>query len=282
MLDAAAIWQQGFYINQVLEQLGFGEVYQFQSLLNLGAAFIQFGKLPRAEKLLLAAERKGLTMNDPDRIARSRGYLGIVQHLRRNLTSAWELYGEAITKARASGNLRAESMFLKHRADLLIGIGKVTEARTDAQASRALGDVGVFPELVAAARQSLGHIYRVQKRVEDARREYAAALAISRRIGAKRLESEVYSELSRLELELGDVETARVRAIESLRIANQYALGLRQTHALLVLGRATVQSGNQALGVAYLRHARQLAERQEYWLRRQEADEQLARLGVST
>jgi hypothetical protein len=127
----------------------------------------------------------------------------------------------------------------------------------------------------------LGHWYRVQEKDADALREYNAALSEARRIGIRRLESEALSELARLACDLGDAQIARQRAIEALRIATESALGLRQTHGLVVLGKATIQAGQRELGIAYLRHARRLAYRQEYWLRGSEAEEPLQRLGAS-
>jgi hypothetical protein len=85
--------------------------------------------------------------------------------------------------------------------------------------------------------------------------------------------------MSRLALDVGDAETARMRAIQSLMLANQLSLGLRQTSALVVLGRAMLMAGNHRLGIAYLRHARDLAHDQAYFLRQREADDLLRRHG---
>lgn len=50
----------------------------------------------------------------------------------------------------------------------------------------------------------------------------------------------------------------------------------------VVLGLATLEVGQRELGIAYLKNARRLADRQEYWLRMREAEEELYRLGALT
>lgn len=87
------------------------------------------------------------------------------------------------------------------------------------------------------------------------------------------------SELARLALDVGDIDAARKRAIDSLQIANEPGLGLRQTHGLVVLGLATRGAGLRELAVAYLRHGRGLAETQGYWSRYHEAERILREMG---
>jgi hypothetical protein len=145
-----------------------------------------------------------------------------------------------------------------------------------------LAEEGNFPELAAAARLSLGHWFRSQKQHGEALREYNVALQEAKRIGMRRLECEVISEFARLALDLGDSHIARQRAVESLRLANELVLGLKQAHDLVILGRATIEARQHTLGVAYLKHAKRLADRQGYWLRSHEAEEQLHRFGEST
>jgi hypothetical protein len=149
------------------------------------------------------------------------------------------------------------------------------------QSSRALAEAGHFPELIAGAQLSLGHWHRAQAQFTQAIPQYRSALNKARSIGSRRLECEVLSELSRLALDLGDAEVARQRAMESLRIANELVLGLKQTHGLILLGQATAKAGQQKLGISYIKHAKRLADRQGYLLRGQEAEEQLHALGAS-
>ena len=98
-------------------------------------------------------------------------------------------------------------------------------------------------------------------------------------MGLRRLEAEAQSELGRVDLDLGDAQDARRRAMEALQIANEHLLGLRQTHCLVILGRATINAGERELGVHYLRHAKRLADAQEYRLRANEAEAALYEIG---
>jgi tetratricopeptide (TPR) repeat protein len=280
VLDALAVWEQGYEINRIIDSLPGGGQYLFQSQCNLGAAYIQLGRLKVAEKYLRDAERTNIGLRDDDHEARIMGYLALIEHLRGNLLKADSLYRDAMKKLHdIKRNPRAESIFSRHRADLRIKEGEIKEAKSMIQFSRALAEAARYPDLVALSRLTQGHVYRQEKDFPAALREYNIALAESRRIGIRSLEADALSELSRLALDHGDAQIARQRAIESLRIANELSLGLRQTHALVVLGLATVHTGPRELGIAYLRHAKALADQQEYWLRGREAEADLYKLG---
>ena len=98
-------------------------------------------------------------------------------------------------------------------------------------------------------------------------------------MGIRRLEADVLSELSRLALDHGDTEAACTHAMEGMRIANELGLGLRQCHGLVVLGLAALKAERRDLGIAYLRVAYRLSRKAGYWLRAQEADKELRKLG---
>ncbi len=281
MLDAHAVWEQGYEINRVIDSFDEGGRYLFQSLCNLGAVYVHYGHLNTAEQYLHQAEYVNFHLKDEDHAGRITGYLGVVQHLRGDLQQADEKYAEALEKLKLARNPRAESIFLRHRADLKIEQGDLDMAGRLVQTSRSLAEAERYPELVAYARLCLGHIYRKQKDYRKAQHEYKVVYDEGRRIGMRRLQAEVLTELSRLALDLGDAQLARTRAIESLRIANELVLGLRQTHDLVVLGLATIETGQADLGVAYLRHAKKIADRQEYRLRAYETEEYLQRYGES-
>lgn len=279
MQDAYGVWEQGHEINRVIDSFEEGGRYLFQSLCNLGAVYVHLGNLSTAERYLRQAEHVNFQLKDEDHAGRVIGYLGVVQHLRGNLQQADDKYAVALGKIEDARNPRAQSIFLRHRTDLKIQQGDLTMAGALIQMSRSLAEAERYPELIAYSRLSLGHLHRSQKDYEKALREYNFALNTGRRIGMRRLEAETLTELSRLAYDLGDAEIARHRATESLRIANDLVLGLRQTHDLVVLGLATIQTGQRDLGIAYLRHAKRIAERQEYRLRSYEAEEHLQRYG---
>ena len=280
MLDAIAAWEQGYEINRAIDSYDEGGNYLFQSQCNLGAAYIHFGNLDIANQYLRQAQRTNHRLNDKDHGGRIAGYLGLVQHLRGDFKAANKLYEEAIEML--DGNARAASIFLRHHGDLKIRLEEIPQAKFLLQQSLSLAEANRYPELVAYARLSYGHLFRSEKKYPEALNEYNAALKAAREIGVRRLESEALSELSQLAFDLGDYQIARQRALEALRIANMSVLGLRQTHCLVVLGKATINADQRELGLAYLVHARKLAKHQGYWLRGREAEELLQRHGVDS
>src|SRR6185436_18627292 len=100
-----------------------------------------------------------------------------------------------------------------------------------------------------------------------ARLEYTAVLRAAQRIGFRKLEVRALTALARLALDQKDPDGGRDLAVRALSLANQLGLGLRQSHALVVLGLATLDMGQTDLGIAYLRGAKRLADDQEYWSR---------------
>jgi hypothetical protein len=283
MLNALAVWEQGYEINKVIDSYQEGGNYLFQSQCNLGAGFIHYGRLDIAQRYLHDAEQTNYRLQDQDHAGRIVGYQGLVQHLSGDFKQADRLYEKALKMLKkAGGNPRAESIFLRHLGDLKIELGEQDTAKLLIQSSRSIAEANRYPDLVAYARMAYGHWYRAQKDFPAALHEYKAALQEARLKGIRRLESEALSELSRLALDMGDAQIARQRAIEALRIANECVLGLRQTHGLVVLGKATIQAGQRDLGVAYLKHAKMLADRQRYWMRGSEAEEELQKVGESS
>jgi tetratricopeptide (TPR) repeat protein len=279
MLDALAVWEQEYEINHIIESTEGGGHYQFQALCNLGAANIHFGRLNIAEEYFRSAEKINFKAKDEDHKGRILGYKALVQHLRGNLTEAESLYRDALKILRRVENHRAASIFYRHQSDLQIQRDRVGEAEQSMLTSRALAEAANYPELVAYVRLTSGHIYRKRENLPNALLEYNAALSEARRIGIRRLEAEALSELARLALNLGDTQVARQRAIESLKIANEFSLGLRQTHGLVLLGLASIKGGQRNLGAAYLKHAKKMADQQHYSLRGREAEEELRLIG---
>ncbi len=281
MHDALAIWEQGYAINRVIEAGEVGGQFTVQSLLHLSHTYLERGRIDLAEQYLRETKQANSHQVNPDFAGRILGYSGLLNHLRGAVRLAEKDYDQSLRVLRkVGGNSRAESIFLQHYADLKIMLGQAKEAGYLLRQCRALAETGDHPDLVAYARNSVGHLHRVQGQPLEARREYTAALADSRRMGIRRLEADVLSELSHLALDQGDPESARLRAMESMRIANELGLGLRQCHGLVVLGRASLLAEQRDLGEAYLRVAHRLCRVRGYWLRAQEAETELRRLNI--
>ena len=211
--------------------------------------------------------------------ARVAGYRGLIAHLQGDFKRARVCYDDAIQGFdQGPGNSRAQSKFLQHWGDMMLASGDLEEARRTIEQAWAEAETEGHYDLVGFAQNSLGHYFRITKDYIGARAEYDRALSRAREMGIRKLEADVMSELSRLSLDLGDTETALRRAARALRIANEFGLGLRHTHALVILGLATVRAGHIELGRGYLLGALREAEEQGYHLRRREAEEALYNL----
>lgn len=284
MADAYSLWEQGFEIDRVTDSEEEGGQYIVQSHLHMSHLFIELGRLRRAGQFLTTTERANAIYKDQDFAARIKGFRGLLAHLAGNLDEAEKLYRDAITGLTDEGrrNLRAESVFYRHRADLMIMKGDLDCAGDYAELALSLAREGHFPDLEAYARKARAHVWRDKGNPLGARIEYNAVMERAQEFGIKRLQADVHSELARLALAVGDWETARIRAMDSLLLANELSLGIRRTHALVVLGLAMDAAGNKALAINYLQHAWALAQLQGYHLRGREAEQKLHSLGAST
>ncbi|HUR79716.1 MAG TPA: SIR2 family protein [Thermoanaerobaculia bacterium] len=278
--DTYAVWELSYEINRVTDSEEEGGQYIVQSRLHMAGVYLEMGKLPTASEYLTLCDRANKSYKDDDYAARVTGYRGLIQHLRADDTLADKLYGDALgLLAQKQRNMRALSIFQRHRAALKMAHGEPKLAWALVRASRSAAEDGEYADLIGYARSMHGHLATMQKKHVEAQHEFDAALHIARTHGIRRLECEVLCEMSRLALSLGDWQTARARATASLMIANELSLGLRRTHGLVVLGLATVKAGKPELGAAYLRHAHRLAREQHYLLRAREAEAALRHLG---
>jgi hypothetical protein len=286
MADAYSLWEQGFEIDRVTDSEEEGGQYIVQSHLHMSHLFIDLGRLPRAAQFLTTTERANALYQDIDFGGRIKGFRGLLAHLAGNIDEAEKLYATAITQLTSDGrrNLRAESVFHRHWADLLIHKRNRTDAEMHVELSLSLAREGNFPDLEAYARKTRAHLMREHEDRDprEARAEYDLVMERARAFGIKRLQADIHSELARLALDVGDWETARIRAMDSLMLANELSLGLRRTHALVILGRAMDAAGNKKLAVNYLQHAWSLAQLQGYYLRGREAEQVLLSLGAPT
>ncbi len=278
--DTYAVWEQGYEINKVIDSEEDGGQYNVQSQLHFAHTFIELGKLDEAEEYLEETKRLNHVFGDRDYAARIAGYAALIAHMRDQLAESDKLYKKALKSWKSErGNARAQSMFLYLRGELNSFVGKFEKAEEYIQSSRSIAEAGHCPDLVAYANNSRGNLYRLQGRQTEAAHAYDAALREARRIGIRKLEADVLAEQSQLSLSIGDTESARRRAMHSLRIANELALGLKQTNALYALGLATLASGPRKLGLAYLKHTKTLADEQHYWLRARQVEKKLHELG---
>jgi len=277
--DACGLWEHAFEVSRLLESPE-GGAFQLELLLSLTFSSIEMGRLPAARSYLEEADRILLTESDDDAQARILGLRGLMAHLGGDLQAADDFYERCLHLLQSGTNLRAQSIFLKHRADIKITTGQCEQADLLIRNSRALAEAGVFPELIANARISEGHRLFRRGDAVKARLEYNAVLKEAQRIGVRKLETRALTALARLALDQKDADSAHDYALHSLRLANEMGLGIRQTHSLVVLGLATLAIDERDFGIALLRQAKKLADSQEYWARSREAENKLQELNV--
>jgi hypothetical protein len=280
ILDAYSFWEQTYEISRLIEHPSQGGGYHMEVLISLALTSIEMGRLGAASLYLDDAERLLQRMYDDDYAARLSGLRGLMAHLQGDLHGAERLYDRCLVLLKSGINIRARSLFLKHKADVKMSTHQLEEADLLIRNSRALAESGGFPELIANARMSEGHRLNRTGEPIKARLEYNAVLREAQRIGFRKLEVRALTALARLALDQKDADSARNSAMRALSLANELGLGLRQSHGLVVLGLATLETGPKELGVAYLRQAKKMADSQEYWARSREAENKLMELGI--
>jgi tetratricopeptide (TPR) repeat protein len=280
VVEACSLWEKTYEISRLIEDHQSGGSYHLEVLLSLAMTTLERGRLAAAGQYVEDAERILRESPDDDYKARILGLRGLIAHLRGNLLEASDLYERSLALLNEGNNLRAQSVFLKHLADIKLTTQQWGEADLLIRNSRALAESGVFPELVINARISEGHRLSRTGQPVQARLEYNAVLSEARRIGCRKLEVRALTALARLSLDQKDVDGARDQAMQAMSLANELGLGLRKPHCLVVLGLATLEAGQKDLGIAYLRLAKQMADGQGYWSRSREAEDKLRELGV--
>lgn len=277
--DAFAVWEQAYEVSRVLESTPpYGE-YVAESLLNLTHTLIELGQLVDAVQYLDEASRLNAFLQDEEVGFRILGFRGFCEHIRGSLRRADELYTTAIAPLAADGNRRAASFFLTLQAEAVLELGDVERAAQLARESRALAEIGDYPDLVSYARIPEADVLVRRGDLTEARRGYEAVLHEARRMRARAIEAFSHLKLAELSLVQGDTQGARRLAMKTLKASNELGLGLLSTRALITLARATVHSGDQELGLGYLKIAKNQARQQQYGLRLRDAERYLRELG---
>lgn len=278
--DALSIWSLAVEWQRVIahgeeEQ---GAMYAASLYFHLGMAHMQMGRLGTAETFYNDAYANAQRYGNRDLAVRSEGMLARIEHFRGNIGQANRTYAKVIKELGVMGNLRAQSYFIRHRASLLIRLGKSEQAERLSRLSLAIAASEDCMEFVALSRETLAKVYAHRREPRAAIREYKLAFAQAEQLGILRLKADVLIGLATVQLDLGDAKAALDRGREAMKIANEGLLVLRQIKALVVLGLATAELGSRSLGISYLRHAIRLAGHSEHRLAEHDAEQALARL----
>ena len=250
------------------------ERYTFQSNINKGAVNLHYGKLDTSMNYLNKAFEVANKLDNNSLIGRVIGYIALVKYLRGNLEEADIEFNN--TYKVLDDNLRAKSIFMNMHGELPLKLGKEEEAIKKIEQSRHIAESVYYPDQVAYAKLSRANYYVKKGEHIKAQNEFQHVLQVAKEKHLRRLEAGTLSGMSRLAEKLGDYSTAISRAIEALQISNEYSLRLHQTISMIVLGTALI-NGHQHrdLGIACLRTAKAMALKQEYFLRANEAQEEL-------
>jgi len=277
---SAAILGEGFEINRLIDREFEGR-YTFQSNLNKGAISLHYGKLDTAMEYLDKAHEVASRLNSDSLVGRVIGYIATVKYLRGNLEEANIEFAKSYEALK--DNLRAKSYFLIAHGELLLKLGKVEEAFEKIEQSRHIAESVYYPDLVAYSKLARANYYVKKDEHVKAQYDFQYVLQFAKNRHLRRLEVGTLSGMSRLAEKLGDYSIAVERAIEALKISNEYSIRLHQTLSLIVLGVALI-NGHQHrdLGVACLKTAKSMAQKQEYFLRLNEADEALLSLNIES
>lgn len=278
--DAFAVWEQAYEVSRVLESTPpYGE-YVAEALLNLTHTLIELGQMVDAVQYLDEASRLNAFLQDDEVGFRIMGFRGFCEHIRGSLRRADELYTTAVAPLAEDGNRRAASFFLTLQAEAVLELGDVGRAAQLARESRALAEIGDYPDLVGYARIPEADVLVRRGDLTEARRGYEAVLHEARRMRARALEAFGHLKLAELSFVQGDTQGASRLAMKTLKTSNELGLGLLSTRALITLARATVHSGDQELGLGYLKIAESQARRQQYGLRLRDAEGYLREMGA--
>jgi tetratricopeptide (TPR) repeat protein len=270
--DAFAVWDQAYEISKMLEATPpYGE-YVVESLLNLAHTLIELGYVADAIRYLDDAAQLNVRLEDPEVGHRILCFRAFCDHIQGNLRSADDLYETAIGPLVAGENRRAASYFRTLQAEAALELGDVDRAARLARESRALAEIGDYPDLVGYARLAETDVLVKRGELMEARRGFDGVLQDARKMGIRALEAFARLKLADLSLLQGDTESARRGALQTLKTSNELGLALMTTRALISLAQATIRSGERELGLGYLEIAEQQARRQQYGLRLRDAE----------
>lgn len=287
-LNATALWDQGYEINKLIDSDKEGR-YLFQSNINLGAIYIYYGKLNKAKDFLNKALEIANKLENKNLSHRVSGYIALVKYLRGNLEEADTEFTDACKGLPT--NPRARAIFMTWHGELLLKLNRHQDALEKIEQSRHLSDSEYYPDLAAYARLAkaniLSSLAKANILLEEqnhikAQDEYQFVVKYAKDHHLRRLEAATLSGMSRLSDYLGDSSTAVKLAVDSLKISNEHLLSLHQTQGLICLGKALINGNHhEKLGIACLKTARELAQKQEYFLRKNEAEEELAKHNIT-
>jgi tetratricopeptide (TPR) repeat protein len=276
--DAWAFWQTGEAINAVAERGGEGRRWR-HSRLNLAMLDIERGNLRRATDLLERALSSAENDGDEACSGTARGFLGLIHHLAGDDKLAEPYYQDAITLSSQTGTRRGTSLFLRLRGDLRRWVGRLDDAEHDLRRSAAIAEQGRHADLLSFTRLSQASLAR-RRGNREAGLGVERILEFARSMGIPKLEADAYKVLADCSLAAGDLHRADRLARSAIAIAARNDMRLRETAALVLMGRVAVAEANLNGARALFEAATRLGRAQGYNSQVELAEQELRKLGV--
>lgn len=251
-----------------------------QMEINLALVQMERANLSKALYHLDNARRTASRLKDDSLKAQAGGYSGLIYHLSGEIGRADKCYQKAIETSRKIDNKRAQSIFGRHRSDLLRKMGEYDKAEQELRKSISVAESGRHYDLLHFARVAEANL-RLADSTVDSHHGLSDAFEYARRIGIPKLEADVLKIQGHIALYRGEVEEASRLALHCLAISAENDMQLRVTAGLVFLGRVARIRGDQHASDSLLRSAIELGRRQGYMLQVECAEQQLMHLGSS-
>lgn len=189
---------------------------RLQLLILMGASATARGDFPKAHPALEEALKQARQLDLPAEQAKSLSLLSQIETLRGDYAGALTRLDEALPLARSSGDRAAEADVLYGLANIRFRLGDSQRGLESVEAcqelARQLGD----DVLLLQAANRHGTLLDSLGRDEEARRVFEDTLALSRRVGHRRWENIILTNLGFLELRARNWDEARANLESAL------------------------------------------------------------------
>ena len=276
LFDCLPLWEYGREINRAGERGTHGR-RERQSLLNIAASLIERGHLGRATTLLEQVVVEAEADQDISRLGRALGFLGWVQHLRGAASEAANRYEEALENLARAGLLRGMSFFSRLWGDLDRYRGLQKDAAARLEQAAAYAEKGGHYDLLAFTHISQAQLSLALGQLGAGAR-IIATRDFARKMGLPKLDADVSKVQAEIALQGGDIVNAEEFGRRAMMLSVRHGMKLRQTAALVLLGRSAMTGGNLAAAKSYLTNALRMARSQDYFLQARIAQSSLSEL----
>ncbi|MDE1819316.1 MAG: tetratricopeptide repeat protein [Euryarchaeota archaeon] len=222
VLTLAGSWEEGLAAArealQLLSEVGGGDpAERAQALYAAGWCLKQLGRLEEAREQFAQGRAAAAVAERPGLLASHMNGEGAVALLRGDLPAARRAFEDAVEQCRKTGNVARVASILLNMAEVALNLGDLEAARKAAEEAQALGERFDVPRVAANATFRMGVIHQKEKRWEEARTAFQAALERYDRLGLADLAYSARINLALLRGIMGDPQSALVELEEMVR-----------------------------------------------------------------